>query len=67
MRGDGTEPGLHESLATGWRELTAYVVAGGVYIAIGVAAPEFLFALVTAVGYVLVCLVLIPKLLRRFR
>ena len=51
----------------GWRELGLYVAAGAVYVGIGVAVPEFLFSWVVAAGYLLVCLVVLPALVRRLR
>jgi hypothetical protein len=65
VRGDGTEPGLRQALAAGRRELAAYIGAGVAYVAIGVAYPEFLFTWVAATGYLLLCLVVLPTLLRR--
>ena len=67
MRRHGTHPDLWESFVAGRKELAAYLVAGAVYIAIGVQVPEFLFSLFTAIGYVLLCLVVIPKVLRLLR
>jgi uncharacterized membrane protein (DUF485 family) len=64
---EGTQRGLREALAAGWRELALYVAAGVVYVAIGVAFPEFLFSWVVAAGYLLVCVVALPALVRRFR
>ena len=60
-------PGLREALATGWRELALYVAAGVVYVAIGVAAVEFLFSWFVAVGYLLVCVVVLPAIAHRVR
>ena len=67
MRGEGTRPSLREALVAGWRELGLYVAAGAVYVGIGVAVPEFLFSWVVAAGYLLVCLVVLPALVRRLR
>ena len=67
MRPDGSPSGLREALAGGWRELALYVAAGFLYIAIGVAFPEFLFTWVVAAGYLLLCVVLLPALLRLAR
>jgi hypothetical protein len=67
VRDDPNGPGLRETLAVGWRELAAYLAAGIVYVAIGVAVPEFLFSLVVAVGYLLLCLVIVPIAVRRLR
>ena len=61
------EPGLRGVLATGWRELALYLAAGVGYVAIGVAFPEFLFTWVVAAGYLLVCVVALPALVRRLR
>ena len=34
------------------------------YVAIGVAFPEFLFSWIVAAGYLLICVVLLPALVR---
>ena len=49
------------------RELALYLAAGVVYVAIGVAFPEFLFSWFVAVGYLLVCVVALPALVRLLR
>jgi hypothetical protein len=67
VRGEGKRPSLREALEAGWRELALYVAAGVVYVGIGVAVPEFLFAWVVAVGYLLGCVVLLPAVVRRLR
>jgi hypothetical protein len=56
---------LREALRLGWRELALYLAAGVVYVAIGVAVPEFLFSWYVAVGYLLLCVVALPALVRR--
>ena len=66
MRGDASEPSLRETFADSKRELAMYLAAGIVYIAIGVTFPEFLFSWVVAAGYLLLCLVVMPALARRF-
>jgi hypothetical protein len=58
---------LREALAAGWRELALYVAAGVVYVAIGVALPEFLFSWFVAAGYLLVCVVALPAVVRLLR
>ena len=65
MRPDGSPSLLREGLAAGRRELTLYVTAGVVYVAIGIAVPEFLFSWVVAAGYLLICLVALPAIARR--
>ncbi len=65
VRGDGAPDSLRGALAAGWRELALYLAAGVVYIAIGVNVPEFLFSWVVAAGYLLLCVVALPKLARR--
>jgi hypothetical protein len=65
VRPDGSPSGIREALAGGWRELALYLAAAIVYVAIGIAFPEFLFAWVVAAGYLLVCVVLLPALARR--
>jgi hypothetical protein len=67
VRPDGSPSGLREALARGRRELALYLAAGAVYIAIGVAVPEFLFSWVVAVGYLLLVVVALPFVLRRLR
>jgi hypothetical protein len=49
------------------RELVLYLAAGVAYIAIGVAFPEFLFAWIVAVGYLVGFVVVLPALARRLR
>jgi uncharacterized membrane protein (DUF485 family) len=49
------------------RELTLYLVAGAVYIALGVAVPELLFSWVEAAVYLLVAVWLLPALVKRVR
>ena len=66
MRGDGSPSGLREGLALGRHELVLYLALGALYVAIGVAFPEFLFSWVVAAGYLLVCVVAPPALVRRF-
>jgi len=58
---------LKEALAAGWRELALYLAAGVVYVAIGVAAVEFLFSWFVAAAYLLLCVVALPALVRRLR
>ena len=58
---------MRDALAEGWRELALYLVAGVVYVAIGVAFPEFLFSWFVAMGYLLVCVVALPALVRLLR
>lgn len=64
MRPDGSPSSLRDALALGWRELALYVAAGVVYVAIGVALPEFMFSLPVAIGYLVTCVVLLPALVR---
>jgi hypothetical protein len=59
------EPSFREVLRTGWRELALYLGAGVVYVSIGVAVPEFLFSWVVAVVFLLICVVILPALVRR--
>jgi hypothetical protein len=47
------------------RDLALYIAAGVAYVAIGVAFPEFLFAWVVAVGFLLVSVVLVPAVVGR--
>jgi hypothetical protein len=62
VRQDGSPSGLREALAVGRRELALYLAAGAVYIAVGVAFPEFLFAWIAAVAFLLVFVVVLPAL-----
>jgi hypothetical protein len=67
VRPDGSPSGLREALAAGRRELALYMAAGVVYVAIGVAFPEFLFSWVVGAGYLLLCVVVLPLLARAVR
>ena len=58
---------LRTALVTGWRELALYLAAGVVYVAIGVVFPEFLFSWFVAAGYLLLCVVALPALVRVLR
>jgi hypothetical protein len=49
------------------RELTLYLVAGVVYIALGVAVPELLFSWVEAAVYLLIAVWILPALVGRIR
>jgi hypothetical protein len=66
-REDGSPSGLREALAAGRRELTLYLAIGVAYVAIGVAFPEFLFAWIVAVAFLLVSAVVLPALVGRLR
>jgi hypothetical protein len=63
--GEGSVRTLRETLAVGQGELAAYVLAGVVYVAIGVILPDFLFSWFVAAGYLVLCLLTVPALLRR--
>jgi len=65
VRRDGSPSDLREGLAASRREFALYLAAGVLYIAIGVAFPEFLFSWVVAAVYLLVCVVALPALARR--
>ena len=67
VRRDGSPSDLREGLAPGRRELALYVAAGVVYVAIGVNFPEFLFSWIVAAGYLLLCVVALPAVVRRLR
>lgn len=67
MREDGSPSGLRAALAAGRREVALYLATGVAYIAIGVAFPEFLFAWVVGVGFLLVSVVALPALAHRLR
>ena len=65
MREDGSPSRLREALAAGWRELALYLAAGVAYVAIGVVFPDFLFAWAVGVGFLLLCVVVLPVLVDR--
>ena len=67
VRPDGSPSSLREALAIGRRELALHVAAGVVYVAIGLAAPEFLFTWLVAVGYLVLCVVVLPFFVGRVR
>jgi uncharacterized membrane protein (DUF485 family) len=67
MRSDGAPSRLRDAVAAGRGELALYVAAGALYVAIGVAVPEFLFSWVVAAAYLLLCVVALPALARRLR
>jgi hypothetical protein len=67
VRRDGSPSTIREALALGRRELALYLIAGAVYIAIGVAVPEFLFTWLVAAGYLLLVVVALPFVIRRLR
>jgi hypothetical protein len=67
VREDGSPSGLRAALAAGRRELVLYLAAGAAYVALGVAFPEFLFAWVVSVSFLLVFVVVLPALVRRLR
>ena len=49
------------------RELALYAAAGVVYIAVGVAFPNFLLAWPVGVAYLLLAVWIVPALVRRLR
>lgn len=49
------------------RELALYVAAGVVYIALGVAVPEFLFSWVECAAFLLIAVWVLPALVDRLR
>ena len=49
------------------RDLLLYAAAGVVYIAVGVAFPNFLLAWPVGVAYLLVAVWIVPELVRRLR
>jgi hypothetical protein len=67
VRPDGAPSRVRDALAGGRRELALYLAAGVVYVAIGVAAPEFLFTWVVAAGYLLLAVVALPFVVGRLR
>ena len=67
MRRDGSPSTVREALAGGRRELVLYLVAAAIYIAIGVAVPEFLFTWVVAAGFLLLVVAIVPYVVRRLR
>jgi hypothetical protein len=67
VREDGSPSRLREALSGGGRELSLYLAVSVAYIAIGVVFPEFLFAWVVGVGFLLVSVVALPALVHRLR
>lgn len=67
MREDGSPSGVREALAVGRGELVLYLAASVVYIAVGVALPEFLFAWIVSLGFLLGFVVVLPALVHRAR
>jgi hypothetical protein len=67
VRSNGSPSRLREALADGRRELALYLGAGIAYVVAGVAFPEVLFAWVTAVGFLLAFVVVLPALVDRVR
>ena len=61
----GSPSGLRAARAAGRREVALYLAAGVAYVVIGLAVPEFLFSWVAAAGFLLLCVVVLPKLVRR--
>ena len=49
------------------RELGGYLVAGVVYVALGLAFPAFLFSWVVGAAYLLVAIWLVPAGVRRLQ
>jgi hypothetical protein len=49
------------------REPALYAAAAAAYIGLGVAVPELLFSWPVGVGFLLVCVWLLPALVRRLR
>jgi hypothetical protein len=48
-------------------ELALYLVAGAVYVAVGVAVPELLFSWVEGAAFLLIAVWVLPALVGRFR
>jgi hypothetical protein len=67
VREDGSPSGLRAAFEAGRRELAVYLAAGVVYVAVGVAFPEFLFSWIVATAYLLLCVVGLPALVHRLR
>jgi hypothetical protein len=67
MRSQSRQGGLRAELALGRRELALYLAAGLVYVAIGVAVPEFLFSGLVAVVFLLLFVLALPAVVRRLR
>jgi hypothetical protein len=67
VRPDGSPSSLRDALTAGRRELALYVAAGVIYVAIGVAFPEFLFSWPVAAGYLVTCVVILPAAVGRVR
>jgi hypothetical protein len=67
VRSDGAPSRLRDAIAGGRRELALYLAAAAVYVAVGVAKPEFLFSWVVAAGYLLLVVVTLPFVIGRLR
>jgi hypothetical protein len=67
VRPDGAPSRLRDAIANGRRELALYLAAGVIYVAVGVAKPEFLFSWVVAAGYLLLVVVALPFVVGRLR
>jgi hypothetical protein len=67
VRRDGSPSRLPAALDAGRRELLLYLTSGIAYVVIGVAFPEFLFAWVVAVVFLLLTVVALPALVTRLR
>jgi hypothetical protein len=65
VRRDGSPSDLRAGLAAGRRELALYLAAGVLYVAIGVSFPEFMFSWVVAAAFLVVCVVVVPAVVRR--
>jgi len=65
VRRDGSPSDLRAGLAAGRRELALYLAAGVLYVAIGVSVPEFMFSWVVAAAFLVVCVVVVPAVVRR--
>ena len=65
MSGDGSPSRLRDALTAGRRELALYLATGVAYVTLGVAFPEFLFAWIVCIAFLLVCVVVLPELVAR--
>jgi putative Ca2+/H+ antiporter (TMEM165/GDT1 family) len=49
------------------KELAVYLLAGAVYVVLGVAIPELLFSWIEGAAFLLLAVWVLPALLERFR
>ena len=55
------------SIGPSTRTLLAYLAAGAAYVTLGIFFPAFLFSWLVGAGFLVLCVVLLPALVRRLR